>query len=233
PTDHFVLEKVFYNKRWTISCNSISSVLHWFIVNIITCFFITGVLLRMLPTLPDPEDFLQHQGEHFLGQDKESGEAGVMSGFEEVRGREEPSEKMEDLRLRVAEKKATVWAKPQQCELCNRTFTSVNRLAAHKRAHVTERSFVCGICGKSFKKQIHVRNHIRTHTGERPFQCSDCGKTFSSLANLMRHNLIHSGVRPYRCEVCHRSFSQSSNLRQHSLLHSSACLCCSLAPLGI
>lgn len=133
-----------------------------------------------------PEDFLQHQGEHFLGQDKESGEAGVMSGFEEVRGREEPSEKMEDLRLRVTEKKATVWAKPQQCELCNRTFTSVNRLAAHKRVH-EQGTHECPECGKVFKKATSMQTHMRTHSGVARYLCVDCGHGFTTEMTLIMH----------------------------------------------
>ncbi|KAG7253684.1 hypothetical protein CRUP_019209 [Coryphaenoides rupestris] len=82
-----------------------------------------------------PEDFLQHQGEHFLGQDKESGEAGVMGGFEEPRGREDV-ERTDESRLRAVDKRgAAAWAAPQRCELWinYRTFSDVTkRFTVHK-----------------------------------------------------------------------------------------------------
>ena len=133
-----------------------------------------------------PEDFLQHQGEHFLCQDKESGEPGVMSGFEEVRGREEATEKVEDIRIRVAEKKAAVWTKPQQCELCSRTFTSVNRLAAHRRVH-EQGTHECPECGKVFKKATSMQTHMRTHSGVARYLCVDCGTGFTTEMTLIMH----------------------------------------------
>lgn len=133
-----------------------------------------------------PEDFLQHQGEHFLGQDKESGEPGVMSGFEEVRGREETAEKGEDVRMRVADKKAAVWAKSQQCELCKHTFTSVNRLAAHKRVH-EQGTHECPECGKVFKKSTSLQTHMRTHSGVARYLCVDCGSGFTTEMTLIMH----------------------------------------------
>lgn len=133
-----------------------------------------------------PEDFLQHQGEHFLAQDKESGESGVMSGFEEARGREETAEKVEDIRIRAAEKKEVVWVKPQKCELCNRTFTSVNRLAAHKRVH-EQGTHECPECGKVFKKATSLQTHMRTHSGVARYLCVDCGNGFTTEMTLIMH----------------------------------------------
>lgn len=130
-----------------------------------------------------PEDFLQHQGEHFLCQDKESGEAGVMSGYEDDGVKEDPAEKME---VRVEEKKASVWTKPQQCELCNRTFTSVNRLAAHKRVH-EQGTHECPECEKVFKKASSLQTHMRTHTGEARYLCVDCGHGFTTEMTLIMH----------------------------------------------
>lgn len=124
-----------------------------------------------------PEDFLQHQGEHFLGQDKESAEAGVMSGFEEVRGREEP---VEDVRVKVVE------TKPQQCGLCDRTFTSANRLAAHKRVH-EQGTYECPECGKVFKKGTTLQTHMRTHSGVARYLCVDCGHSFTTEMTLIMH----------------------------------------------
>lgn len=133
-----------------------------------------------------PEDFLQHQGEHFQGQEKESGEPGVMSGFEEMRGRGDTTERVENIRVRVAEKKVALCAEPQQCDLCNRTFTSINRLAAHKRVH-EQGTYECPECGKVFKKSTSLETHMRTHSGVARYLCVDCGNGFTTEMTLIMH----------------------------------------------
>lgn len=130
-----------------------------------------------------PEDFLLHQGEHFLGQDKESGESGVMGGVEDVRGREETFDKMEEMRSR---KKGGGWTKSLQCELCSRIFTSVNRLAAHKRVH-EQGTHECPECGKVFKKAMSLQTHMRTHSGVARYLCVDCGTGFTTEMTLIMH----------------------------------------------
>lgn len=133
-----------------------------------------------------PEDYLQHQGEHFLGQDKESGESGVMSGFEEARGRDDAADGMESLRIKVAEKKVAFCAKSHQCDLCHRTFTSINRLAAHTRVH-EQGTYECPDCGKMFKKATSLQTHMRTHSGVARYLCVDCGSGFTTEMTLIMH----------------------------------------------
>lgn len=134
-----------------------------------------------------PEDYLQHQGEHFLGQDKESGEStGVMSGFEEARGRDETADRTEAIRFKVAEKKVAFCAKSHQCNLCHRTFTSMNRLAAHTRVH-EQGTYECPDCGKMFKKATSLQSHMRTHSGVARYLCVDCGSGFTTEMTLIMH----------------------------------------------
>lgn len=135
---------------------------------------------------PTPEDYLQHQGEHFLGQDKESGESGVMSGFEEARGRDEMADRMEGIRVKVSEKKVAFCAKSHQCNLCHRTFTSINRLAAHTRVH-EQGTYECPDCGKMFKKATSLQTHMRTHSGVARYLCVDCGSGFTTEMTLIMH----------------------------------------------
>ncbi|KAM7421156.1 hypothetical protein PAMA_015355 [Pampus argenteus] len=165
-----------------------------------------------------PEDFLQHQGEHFLGQDKESGEAGVMSGFEEVRGREESAEKVEDIKIRVVEKRAAVWSKPQQCELCNRTFSSVNRLTAHKRVH-EQGTHECPECGKVFKKATSLQTHMRTHSGVARYLCVDCGHGFSTEMTLIMHRKSHTADPLHKCQFCNKTFTNMTKYLYHRRTH--------------
>lgn len=210
-----------------------------------------------------PEDFLQHQGEHFLGQDKESGDPGVMSGLEEVRVREETTERVEEIRVRVAEKKASVWAKPQQCELCNRTFTSVNRLAAHKRVH-EQGTHECPECGKVFKKATSLQTHMRTHSGVARYLCVDCGNGFTTEMTLIMHRQGHAWremlQQPvkrntlssslchlllvscrkshtedplHKCQFCHKTFTNMTKYLYHRRLHLNRDTCGTASPVSM
>ncbi|KAG7474584.1 zinc finger protein 574 [Solea senegalensis] len=165
-----------------------------------------------------PEDFLQHQGEHFLCQDKESEESGVMGGFEEGRGREEATEKVEDMRVRVAEKKEMVWAKPQKCELCNRTFNSVNRLAAHKRVH-EQGTHDCPECGKVFKKVTSLQTHLRTHSGVARYLCVDCGNGYTTEMTLIMHRKSHTADPLHKCQFCNKTFTNMTKYLYHRRTH--------------
>uniref|UniRef100_UPI0037E76E78 zinc finger protein 574 n=1 Tax=Semicossyphus pulcher TaxID=241346 RepID=UPI0037E76E78 len=165
-----------------------------------------------------PEDFLQHQGEHFLGQDKESGEPGVMGSFEEMRVKEDTIEKVEDIRVRVAEKRAPLWAKPQKCELCNRTFTSVNRLAAHKRVH-EQGTHECPECGKMFKKATSLQTHMRTHSGVARYLCVDCGNGFTTEMTLIMHRKSHTADPLHKCQFCNKTFTNMTKYLYHRRTH--------------
>ncbi|KAM4736526.1 uncharacterized protein znf526 isoform 1-T3 [Anableps anableps] len=165
-----------------------------------------------------PEDFLQHQGEHFLGQDKESGGPGVMSGLEEMRGSEDALVKSQDLRSRAAEIKALALAKPLRCELCDRAFTSINRLAAHKRVH-EEGTHECPECGKVFKKALSLQTHIGTHSGVARYLCVDCGNGFTTEMTLIMHRKIHVADPLHRCQICNKTFTNMTKYLYHRRTH--------------
>ncbi|KAG7216941.1 hypothetical protein INR49_001595 [Caranx melampygus] len=141
-----------------------------------------------------PEDFLQHQGEHFLGQDKESGESG--SRREERNG----------------------LGKPQQCEICSRTFTSVNRLAAHKRVH-EQGTHECPECGKVFKKATSLQTHMRTHSGVARYLCVDCGNGFTTEMTLIMHRKSHTADPLHKCQFCNKTFTNLTKYLYHRRTH--------------
>ncbi len=149
-----------------------------------------------------PEDFLQHQGEHFLGQDKESGEIGVMVGYEDSSGAKEDGGRSDGSEegskvgkviagrhiytARSAGSGLTPPPSNLQCEECKRTFTSANRLVAHLRVH-EQGTHECPECDKVFKKLVSLQTHMRAHSGEARFLCVDCGHGFTTEMTLMIH----------------------------------------------
>uniref|UniRef100_A0AAZ3PHA0 C2H2-type domain-containing protein n=1 Tax=Oncorhynchus tshawytscha TaxID=74940 RepID=A0AAZ3PHA0_ONCTS len=175
-----------------------------------------------------PEDFLQHQGEHFLAQEKESGEDGVMMGYEGDRGREE--EREEENGGRVAEERGKgrgrrALAKRSRntplclhCSQCQRTFTSANRLAAHRRVH-EHGTYECRECDKVFKKAMSLQTHMRSHSGEARYLCVDCGHGFNTEMTLIIHRKSHTAEPLHRCEHCAKTFTNMTKFLYHRRTH--------------
>ncbi|XP_072316274.1 uncharacterized protein znf526 [Eucyclogobius newberryi] len=164
-----------------------------------------------------PEDFLQHQGEHFLAQDKESEETGVMS-FDEARVREQLAEKATEIRLSIKENKLSVGSNPQKCDLCHRTFASASRMAIHRRVH-DQGTYECPECGKMFKRPMSLETHMRTHTGVARFLCVDCGQGFATELTLITHRKSHTANPFYKCTFCDKVFTSMTKQLYHRRIH--------------
>ncbi|XP_028837482.1 zinc finger protein 574 isoform X2 [Denticeps clupeoides] len=180
-----------------------------------------------------PEDFLQHQGEHFLGQDKESGEEGVMEGYVdeerrrdiEVREPEECGRVQERARFVVGPRPHSarslgVDSEPVtlQCGECQRIFTSANRLAAHRRVH-EHGTHECPECDKVFKKPGSLQTHMRSHSGEARYLCVDCGHGFSTEMTLIIHRKSHTAEPLHRCQFCAKTFTNMTKFLYHRRTH--------------
>uniref|UniRef100_A0A3B4EB79 C2H2-type domain-containing protein n=2 Tax=Pygocentrus nattereri TaxID=42514 RepID=A0A3B4EB79_PYGNA len=185
-----------------------------------------------------PEDFLHHQGEHFLAQDKESGGTGVMLGYEDgagIRddgrrdeGREEGSrigqgKSLSGRRSYTARAaglglNSSISPTSLQCEECNRTFTTANRLAAHLRVH-EQGTHECPECDKVFKKVGSLHTHMRTHSGEARFLCVDCGHSFTTEMTLIIHRKSHTSEPLHRCPFCAKTFTNMTKFLYHRRTH--------------
>ncbi|XP_077576287.1 uncharacterized protein znf526 [Stigmatopora nigra] len=167
-----------------------------------------------------PEDFLQHQGEHYLGQDKESSETGFASGFEEAQTTYQmnisgaPPQK----RVLAAERKHVLLSKPQHCPLCSRSFSSVNRLKAHRRVH-EQGTHECTECGRVFKKDSSLQAHLRTHLGVNRYLCVDCGQGFTTEMTLIMHRKSHTANPLHKCQFCNKTFTNMTKYLYHRRTH--------------
>ncbi|XP_061675684.1 zinc finger protein 574 [Syngnathoides biaculeatus] len=176
-----------------------------------------------------PEDLLKHQGKHFLGQDKESSEAGLMCGLEEARGPEEMADKTDILvgqpyQQITMENKPVVSPKTQQCSLCSRNFSSVNRLKAHQRVH-EQGTHECSECGRFFKKESSLQAHLRTHLGVSRYLCVDCGQGFTTEMTLIMHRKSHTANPLHKCQFCNKTFTNMTKYLYHRRSHLSLNTC--------
>ncbi|KAI5620463.1 zinc finger protein 574, partial [Silurus asotus] len=186
-----------------------------------------------------PEDFLHHQGEHFLAQDKESGGTGVMLGYEDgsrVRdddgrkgdmredrskaelGKGQGARRSYTARLAGLGVNSSVTSANLQCDECKRTFTTANRLAAHLRVH-EQGTHECPECDKVFKKVGSLHTHMRTHSGEARFLCVDCGHSFTTEMTLIIHRKSHTSEPLHRCPFCAKTFTNMTKFLYHRRTH--------------
>ncbi|XP_048116747.1 zinc finger protein 574 isoform X2 [Alosa alosa] len=167
-----------------------------------------------------PEDFLAHQGEHFLCQEKESGDGVVVmdtpdmerTPVNQVRGPVAPA------RQPVTGRSAPEGGVALQCAECQRTFTSANRLAAHGRVH-QQGTHQCPECDKVFKKAGSLHTHLRTHSGEARYLCVDCGHGFTTEMTLIIHRKSHTAEPLHRCEFCSKTFTNMTKFLYHRRTH--------------
>ncbi|XP_077382853.1 uncharacterized protein znf526 isoform X2 [Festucalex cinctus] len=168
---------------------------------------------------PTPEDFLQHQGEHFLAQEKESSDGGLLSGFEDAPEAAADDTVRPAVQFVTAERKPAP-AEPQPCPLCDRTFASANRLKLHQRVH--ERgTHECNECGRVFKKESSMEAHLRTHLGVSRYLCVDCGQGFPTEMTLLAHRKSHTANPFHKCQFCNRTFTNMTKYLYHRRTHMS------------
>lgn len=82
------------------------------------------------------------------------------------------------------------------------------------------KKYECPICQKHFTTSDKLSKHQQIHTNQSPFKCDQCKKVFTSKFKLVRHALIHSDRKPFSCTVCERTFHRKDHLKNHIKVHS-------------
>ncbi|KAM6909796.1 uncharacterized protein FYW49_011784 [Xenentodon cancila] len=118
-----------------------------------------------------------------------------------------------------------------RCEICNRSFNSLQSLHRHQQYRNTERGYKCTLCCKIFEDRQDLKYHLQDHISERFHCCGHCGKRFLKVDALNAHQREnHSCVsskpendqekkceKMYTCKKCKRSFFWMSDFQTHSL----------------
>lgn len=112
-------------------------------------------------------------------------------------------------------------ARPYLCTVCDKQFTSEDRLNVHVRnhsgapSHSREKSFQCTGSGNRPSPVENLLIHSRNHGGEKPCKRQLCHELFSQLGELNTRMRIYVEDKMYRCSLCNESFSQLSSLETH------------------
>lgn len=122
-----------------------------------------------------------------------------------------------------------------RCEVCSRSFNSLQSLHFHQQYRNTERGHKCTLCCKLFGGRPELKQHLQNHTFERFHCCACCGKRFVKADALNVHmKQNHPSPKPfgisehnqdiklektYSCKKCRLNFFWMTDFQTHSLYH--------------
>lgn len=169
-----------------------------------------------------PEEFLEHQGTHFLEMEKESGEcslhesnaAGVKSEVRLLGAL--PSASHEGLQ------KVTITSENGgQGLVCNSqqrvALPSSPCDAPGDKGRLTQRPFKYSHCKDDFASFQELKQHCKFNATEQ-FCCAHCNRQFTSATRLQAHQKAHVNGT-YECPNCSKVFKKAVSLEQHMRIH--------------
>lgn len=129
----------------------------------------------------------------------------------------------------------------QQCEVCDKRFSTLAKLKHHCQFHV---GLQCAVCSKVFTLKSSLRRHsIRHLEEEKSNKCSVCSSVFVTIEKLIEHqrkehNFYRNSRKPelnetnddvqgssesqiseHKCEQCGESFETAFKLSLHAITH--------------
>lgn len=124
-----------------------------------------------------------------------------------------------------------------RCEICSRSFNSLQSLHRHQQYRNTERGYKCTLCCKIFEGRQDLTKHLQDHANESFHCCGHCGKRFLKVDALNAHqkeNHLSAKAtavsksekkqenkceKTYPCRKCKLNFFWMSDFQTHSLYH--------------
>lgn len=81
----------------------------------------------------------------------------------------------------------------------------------------------CSMCDRVFSSQQRLMLHINKHMGAKPYACPHCPANFNSRASFQRHRRSHKNsmadIQTHTCTLCHAQFSDIQHLTEHLKIH--------------
>ena len=120
------------------------------------------------------------------------------------------------------------------CQLCNKSFGSLQNIIRHARTHDENSTHQCVKCNKIFGMGEDFIDHMLRHENYKPYACEHCDKSFLKLHKLRAHIAVHEETeleKPFLCSLCGKAFAEQDYLKRHMLRHTGVkSFSCSLCP---
>ena len=114
-----------------------------------------------------------------------------------------------------------------QCDICQKTFNSLNDARSHSRkacGNITQKEVVidiedveethrCNACSTSYNSNTELERHMDKHHA---VDCTRCHETFKSQDDIYKHaNVCSEIIEPLMCEKCNRELISKAGLKKH------------------
>ncbi|XP_057689687.1 zinc finger protein 43 [Corythoichthys intestinalis] len=118
-----------------------------------------------------------------------------------------------------------------RCEICSKSFNSLQSLHCHHQYRNTEQNYRCTLCCKIFEGRQALETHLHEHARDRFHSCRYCGKRFIKAFALVAHQKEnHTTVtvgnsenneenklpKMYSCRKCKLNFFWMSDFQTHA-----------------
>ncbi|CAJ0938826.1 unnamed protein product [Ranitomeya imitator] len=169
-----------------------------------------------------PEEFLDHQGRHFLASEKESSASSLYGSSDNATPSSVFLERvrkdwMVESKDEFTKDRFGVVHRVYQCLECKKQFGSSEELRKHRKQHQNE-EYPCPDCDRLFTSASRLQSHRRVHV-EGTLQCPNCYKVFKKEASLEQHMRVHRGEALYLCVDCGVGFGTEITLVLHRKSH--------------
>ena len=103
-----------------------------------------------------------------------------------------------------------------QCDICHKTFQSIDGYRSPMKTHQDDLKSECLICALRFVNDSTLRKHLRIHSSKKSFNCGECGKQFKHKYSLKRRSCKLFNESPLHvCGLCKLIFRSSTELIEH------------------
>lgn len=106
----------------------------------------------------------------------------------------------------------------QKCSICNRVFSSTQRLLSHlDLRHKNGGPINCPFCSEEFPSSTFLKNHINDNhpNGKQNFSCRFCPKKLSTRKECTSHEESHSEIFKHQCKICLKKFTTQDDHDDH------------------
>lgn len=108
------------------------------------------------------------------------------------------------------------------CDICNKDFTSKQRLRSHLLYHVKSK-YSCKRCPATYNVLKLYRAHLLQHNAPKErkiYSCELCNKEFTKKSNMKQHlECVHLGLDKRICEICAKTFKYDKSYKEHMQKH--------------
>ncbi|XP_052253515.1 PR domain zinc finger protein 10-like [Dreissena polymorpha] len=108
--------------------------------------------------------------------------------------------------------------RPYQCEVCNKSFSTEDRLEMHAEIHQIDQAkpLQCMHCYKRFVNNSALSCHLKTHSSLKYYQCPICNLGFDHTTAMREHSYLHANPNgSFNCPECNKVFQEFLVLKRH------------------